>query len=261
MMANIMEEKIIQYFEDELSTQEQNDLHKELASSSELQRIFDEYALLYGDMDKAESYVPSDNLRNKFDQMLASQVSQEVNIATPKKQPRVFTLRQVLSYAAVGLLLCCMCYLVKVNLDKDQVVTNMNSEIIAMRSGMQDLLQHESTTSRIQAVNMSYDVDNADPDIIEVLGETLSTDASANVRLAAATALGQFTSESYVKTILIDALKKENDPSVQIELINILSTVKEKKALQGFDKLLEKEDIQKFVKDELYLGKIKIESI
>lgn len=260
MMKNIIEERIIQYFEGELSTQEKSDLQNEITSSSEFQDIFDEYQLLYHDMDNAEVYVPSDNLKHSFDQLLASEVVTEKEVSK-EKPARVYTLRQVMSYAAVGILLCCMCYLMKVNLDKDDAVNQMNTELVSMRSDMENLLRHGSTTSRIQAVNMSYDVQDADPDIIDVLCETLMTDASANVRLAAATALGQFTSEAHVKTTLIDALKKEVDPSVQIEVIGILSTIKEKKALQGFEKLLQKEDLQKFVKDELHLGKIKIESI
>lgn len=260
-----IEERIIQYFEGELSLSEENILRSEIAQSAEFESMFAEYSTLYTSMDEAPLHYPSERMQHRFDQLILKQNKESANVdANAQKRrgvDRVFTLRQIMSVAAVGLLLCCICYLVKLNLDKNMTVSSMNSELMSMRMTMEELLQNESTTSRIRAVNMSYDLSRPDRDVLHVLCSTMQEDKSANVRLAAATALGQYAEEAEVKRSLIDALRIENDPVVQIELINILSSIKEQEALPGFDDLLENQNLLQSVKDELHLGKIKIESI
>jgi len=71
------------------------------------------------------------------------------------------------------------------------------------------------------------------------------------VRLAAVEALSKFTSEEMVKTALIKSLETDKDPAIQIELIQILSKIQEKRALEPMKKLLENKDVPSYVKQEL----------
>lgn len=258
MNLELTEDKIIRYFEGELPTTEMDTFLKSIEESPEAVAMFEEYKILYDDLTGQEVSVPSERMREQFETTL-----KQAEDANPTLQPKVRKVHgyRIMSIAAVGVMLLCICYLVKMNIDKDDAVSDMNQQLMAMRMDMRELLDTGNTTNRIKAVNMSYDIKEADPDIVNVLSETLHHDPSPNVRLAAATALSEFASTTNVKNTLIDALAKEDDPSVQIELINALSNIKEQRALPGFDKMLENENLLKFVKDEIHLGKIKIESI
>lgn len=94
-----------------------------------------------------------------------------------------------------------------------------------------------SASERIQAVNQSYGLDQVDEAITQLLINTLNFDANVNVRLAACQALLRFESEPGVREALIQSLTIQTDPNVQITLIDILVTIKEKRAVREMQRL------------------------
>ena len=118
-------------------------------------------------------------------------------------------------------------------------INNANQEIIALKQTMTTLLNDESIGHRIKAVNLSDNIDKSNIEIAEVLIHTMRTDPSKNVKLAAINALGQFAEIENVRIAIIDELSIAKDPYVQIKLINILSGVKEEKAVPTLDKIIE----------------------
>ncbi|MEC7263138.1 MAG: HEAT repeat domain-containing protein, partial [Bacteroidota bacterium] len=54
-----------------------------------------------------------------------------------------------------------------------------------------------------------------------------------------------------VKNVLIEALEKEKNPSIQVAIIQTLVQIQEKKAAEPMKKLLEKEDTQPFIKEQI----------
>jgi HEAT repeat protein len=112
----------------------------------------------------------------------------------------------------------------------------------------------ESPSQRITAAAGAYELKNTDKDIVDALVKTMNGDPNTNVRLAALEALSRFHRESYVKKQLIASLKKQKDPMVQIELIQLLTRMKETTILQELDKIVNDENTIKAVKDHAYSG-------
>ena len=123
--------------------------------------------------------------------------------------------------------------------DQYQKTNKAKEEIIALKQTMTTLLNDKSIGHRIKAVSLSENIDKSSTEIANVLIHTMRTDPSKNVKLAAINALGKFTEIENVRIAIIDELSIAKDPYVQIKLINILSGIKEKKAIPTLDKIIE----------------------
>lgn len=93
-----------------------------------------------------------------------------------------------------------------------------------------DAVTQTSASDRIQAVNQSHNLDRADQELTQLLINTLNFDANVNVRLAACQALLRFEREEGVREALIQSLRIQKDPNVQLTLIDALVAIKEKRA-------------------------------
>ena len=100
-----------------------------------------------------------------------------------------------------------------------------------------------SASERIQAVNQSYELDRVDEVITQLLINTLNFDANVNVRLAAGQALLRFENEPGVREALIQSLPIQTDPNVQITLIDMLVTIKEKRAVREMQRLAQSKQV------------------
>lgn len=114
------------------------------------------------------------------------------------------------------------------------------------------LANMESASTRIAAAMDAYDMKNADKDIVDALVTTMNNDPNTNVRLAALEALAKFHRESYVRKQLTTSLKKQKDPMVQVELIQVLTKMKQKSILNELEKLVKDANTTEAVKDRAY---------
>ncbi|MGG7661886.1 HEAT repeat domain-containing protein [Dyadobacter sp. BHUBP1] len=104
-------------------------------------------------------------------------------------------------------------------------------------------MNNTSASERIQAVNHSYEITDADRDITQLLINTLNFDPNVNVRLAACQALTHFADEAEVKEALIQSLAIQTDPNIQISLIETLVAIKEKRAVDQFQQLARNQEV------------------
>jgi len=104
-------------------------------------------------------------------------------------------------------------------------------------------MNNTSASERIQAVNHSYEIPDADRDITQLLINTLNFDPNVNVRLAACQALTHFAGEAEVKEALIQSLAIQTDPNIQISLIEALVAIKEKRAVEQFQQLTRNQEV------------------
>ncbi|NCI45604.1 HEAT repeat domain-containing protein [Sediminibacterium soli] len=126
-------------------------------------------------------------------------------------------------------------------------VIERNRQMIFAR--LQDM---DAPSQRMIAASEALKLSDIDHDIIDALTKTLNNDPNTNVRLAALEALGKFQRESYVKKKLVESLKKQSDPMVQIALIDMLTTLRERKILQQLDKMVNDTKTMDAVKDHAY---------
>ncbi len=142
--------------------------------------------------------------------------------------------------------------------DQAQVPTRENrnplEEELALRKQVMfaKLTDMQSPSQRLTAATLAYQLKNTDKEIVDALVNTMNTDPNTNVRLAALDALTKFRREKYVKKQLIGSLQKQKDPMVQIELIQILTRMKETTILDELDKIVNDDNTLKAVKDHAY---------
>ena len=117
-----------------------------------------------------------------------------------------------------------------------------------------NLLKNESASQRIQAVNYTEEISIPDDKIINALVNTLKTDKNTNVRLAAVYSLARFKTNKTVKNAFIETLNKQEDPMIQIVIINMLVEMKEVKALEELKYLLKDKDLNEHVKSQAEIG-------
>ena len=118
----------------------------------------------------------------------------------------------------------------------------------------------ESPASRINAAAAAERLPNEGNDIVDALVQTLNSDPSSNVRLAVLDGLARFYQESYARGKLVDALKKQRDPVVQIALINLLVRMRASGILEQLGKMANDENTQQAVKDCAYSGILELRS-
>ncbi|MFN3851288.1 MAG: HEAT repeat domain-containing protein [Spirosomataceae bacterium] len=137
-------------------------------------------------------------------------------------------------------------------------IKNIRKEV----TGIQDvqkrmilaMLKQESASARLQAVNYSYDMTMADDTLLNALIRTLDYDPSVNVRMAAVDAVGRFGKSQMVRTSLVNSLMKQNDPSMQIAVIDMLIELRERRAVPILASLAESSQLPDFVKEKAESG-------
>lgn len=143
-----------------------------------------------------------------------------------------------------------------------QDVTKQISDIKNQIGGIQEvqkrmilaMLKQESASERLQAVNYSYDLKMADDTLLNALIKTLDYDPNVNVRMAAVEAVGRFGQVPSVRNSLVNSLLKQNDPAMQIAVIDLLIDLREKRALPIFASLAESSQSDAFVKEKAENG-------
>lgn len=235
--------RLIDYLDNNLSEKERKEVEMRLKSTSEDQKELEELSTMFDALSNDPIEQPSSRLRANFEQLL----TEEKAAVAPKviALDRSNNWKSSLRIAASILIVVSAFLLGKfANLEMDGQNEFKTAEVLAQ-------FKNESASTRIQAVNTSEEFTYKNTRIIEALIERLYFDKNTSVRLAAVEALSKFTSEEIVKTALIKSLETEKDPAIQIELIQILTRIQEKRALEPMKKLLNEKDVPSYVKREL----------
>lgn len=114
--------------------------------------------------------------------------------------------------------------------------------------------QPATASRRIQLVaEAPASVQPGDP-AIQVLINTLNADPSPNVRLAACEALYRLRADPRVGPALVQALPNQNDPNVQITLIELLVALRDKRAVPTLERLSRQSDALPAVRQQAASG-------
>ncbi|WP_375435659.1 HEAT repeat domain-containing protein [uncultured Hymenobacter sp.] len=114
--------------------------------------------------------------------------------------------------------------------------------------------QPATASRRIQLVaEAPASVQPGDP-AIQVLINTLNADPNPNVRLAACEALYRLRADPRVGPALVQALPNQNDPNVQITLIELLVALRDKRAVPTLERLSRQSDALPAVRQQAASG-------
>ncbi len=100
------------------------------------------------------------------------------------------------------------------------------------------LLSQPSASARLQGLSMTSDLQHPDPELIKTLLALLDEDPSVNVRLSAVDALYLFADREEVRAAIPESLSRQSSPLVQIALIDLMVSFREKRAAVALKKIL-----------------------
>jgi hypothetical protein len=134
---------------------------------------------------------------------------------------------------------------------KKALVNKIRTKQAILLAGMNNT---QSAASRINAITGTSQLKRGNNTIIDALVQILGKDPNANVRLAALDGLTRFYREDYVRKKLVASLKKQHDPLVQINLINLLTRMRETAIMDQLEEIVNDDNTNKAVKDVAYAG-------
>lgn len=257
-----IKELLTDFIEGGLEKKTNDKIEKHLSECNSCKIELDQIKFLYQLIDNSDNNLPPEQLDNDFYSMLENQKkiikpSFVVNEKAPTLWSKIFGVWEVspLIQIAAAVIILITGLFIGLNIrpfntsSADVVV--MQEEIKSMKEMLvYSLINNDSPSQRIKAVNYSEDIKIPDKRLAEVLIKTLNSDENVNVRMAAAYALGRYTDSDEVMEAFINALEKEKDPGMQITIINLLVQTKDKNAIETFNSLIRKNETPILVKDQ-----------
>lgn len=108
---------------------------------------------------------------------------------------------------------------------------------------MMNTLRNHTASERLQAID-TIEESPTPPDtgLIQALLQTMNNDESPNVRTAAIEVLGRYIDREVVRMEMVHSLGEQEDPLVQIAMINLLSRAEEKAAIAPIKMIADNEN-------------------
>ncbi|RDC55974.1 HEAT repeat domain-containing protein [Pedobacter chinensis] len=88
--------------------------------------------------------------------------------------------------------------------------------------------------------------------VLDMLSQTLNHDGNTNVRLAALGVLQKYSFDGYASSLLVNSLSRQDDPIVQLGLINLLGKMKNVKIDEKLYAIANNPETFAAVRDEAY---------
>lgn len=116
------------------------------------------------------------------------------------------------------------------------------------------LIDQSSASKRLQGIRMISQMEDTDNAITDILLDLILNDPNVNVRMASASVLRDLSRFNMITTRLISALFNQTSPLVQISMVDLLVSIGDKKAASVFHEMLQKDDLDKSVRERLELA-------
>ncbi|MBN2399018.1 MAG: HEAT repeat domain-containing protein [Candidatus Aminicenantes bacterium] len=123
-------------------------------------------------------------------------------------------------------------------------LTALNREVDSLKQQVSlSLLNQSSASARLQGLSMTSKLQDPDPALIKTLLAVMDNDPSVNVRLSAIDALYLFADREDVRSAMAASLARQTSPLVQIALIDLMVSLREKRAVTALKKLLDDDQV------------------
>lgn len=212
------------------------EIRQHLLTCEKCSRELEEMSLLLQAMNKEAPKEPSPALRENFQAMLQDEIN--------KQAFGMAWISPVWKIAAILIILLGGIWIGTIlkspgGSGAPEQIVELRKEVKEMKEVLLfSLLNDESATQRIKAVSYAEAMANPDQKVIVALLKTLDHDKNVNVRLASLYSLAKFSDKQEVRDSLVESLKKQTEPIIQVVLINILAEKKETKAIAPIREIL-----------------------
>ncbi|WP_276365938.1 HEAT repeat domain-containing protein [Chryseolinea sp. H1M3-3] len=199
-----------------------------------------------------ETPEPSISLDDRFHQMLLK----ETQATKTFDWKSFFTWKDFaprLAFASVTLLIGLIVgYVIWSPQKEDEKIVALGQEISGLKEMMMlSLLEKESATDRLKAVNLTQDMDQASKKVTAALLQTLNSDENVNVRLAALDALRPYSKDGQIREALIRSIAHQKSPLVQVALAELMAALQEKGAINELQKILDDNETPSDIKKKI----------
>ena len=116
------------------------------------------------------------------------------------------------------------------------------------------MLKQTSPFDRLQGASLSQQIAAPDRATLQTLLQTLDNDPNLNVRLAAVDALYLFMNQPGVKDRVLTSLAHQDSPLIQAALIDLVVSVRERRAVEALRLLLQDKNLNPQVKQKAVRG-------
>jgi hypothetical protein len=172
---------------------------------------------------------PPAEIKLRFDDYLQNQIVYHSKTTVVRKLSR-----QIWLAASLVLLVGLAILYVVITQRSEQ---KSQAQVASMEGDSSKAFTSLSTSARIQAINESnYQQQN--PELFKALSNILLRDRNANVRMAALYCLADHINDPAVYSLFIEALKTEQDPVLQVLLINTIAKKKSPKSVEAIQSLI-----------------------
>jgi hypothetical protein len=251
-----LESMLIEYIDGKLSDTEKQQVEQELARNDEAYKLYEQLREVTQAMEHATELEPSSALKKSFDQLLAIEIKQQAKSRVIFFQPSFYRVAAVITLLVMG---GSIGYWINKNQQQQHELAELKRQVEENKTMMLTMINNDQSASqRITGVAVAYQLETADDEIVNVLVKTMNEDPNTNVRMAALEALSKFHAEPTVREALVRSLSIQKDPVVQIALIQLMVTIKEKGIMKDLERMTKDKTIMKAVKDEAYSGILKL---
>lgn len=254
-----LESLLIDYFDGNLNEVD-GKRAEQVLTNPETYALYEQLKEVLEVMDRSASLEPNPRLRKVFDELIHDELRMQKSAKVMAIQPVIYRVAAAIAFLVVaGIGGYWVVQNQKAQADQARELAEVKKEMEATKHMMLSLMSNDQSASqRISGVTVAYKFEKTDDEIVKVLVKTMHEDPNTNVRLAALEALGKFQTEPEVRKALIHSLSVQKDPMVQIALIQLLVTMKEKGVVKDLERLTKDKTIMKAVKDEAYSGILKL---
>ena len=138
------------------------------------------------------------------------------------------------------------------NTDQSKQINDLAHQLQETQETMMlTLLKKKSSTERLKAVHISQEMNEVSSQVINMLLKTLNKDPNVNVRLAAIEVLSSYSELSVVREGLVKSIQNQEAPMVLLTLAELMITLEDKRSIEEFQGLMDRENVPMEIKTEL----------
>lgn len=238
-----------------------------LASCPDCQREFSELQRTLAALDNLPAASPSPKLRANFYAMLEEEKHTAAALESATA-PRTRTLRKTWTFhwswilspiAACALLaLGFVAGQRSVPVQQPAVTDDATQQQIAALQQKVDsmgqlvsysILQQQPAGERLKGVLATQDLKSPNDQVLTQLISALALDPSTNVRLSALESLYAHADKDVVRAGVLTSLSREQNPLVQVAMIDFLVAARDREAVPTFEQLSRQENVNRSVRD------------
>lgn len=246
-----------QYLNDELSDAERQAFEAWLVKHPDVERELS--ALCLVDQQVTQSgEIPIPEPTSQMDQCFYEMLDQETASKRSVIQqifdwfdlPQVKRVAYATGFAVTGFFIGHYAHLLQQSDDFETLqIQNQQQQIQAL--AVLSMLDMPSANKRIMAIQLAGMNDMPNEPVFDALLNTLVKDNNVNVRLEALAVLANHTDNDQVRVGLLNAIKEQQSPTLQVALSQLMLALKEKEAIEPIKELIEQPDVLDQVKEQL----------